>query len=236
MRVILILLLILTGVSADPPKVATALVVPKPIEVQAKPGDSVILTSATSTWRLGSEAAPVSLQVSGTQCVVRHDVAGRFMVLADQETYLVIFTGEAKPPVIPPVDPPKPPVNPPADPLRDKLQALYNADTGANKAESLKDLVELYVQAQTLCTRKKKDINGVEGTDYEITQIVDLAAKVREAGALLMQAGEVKGMRDLINAEIKASFNTPGPLTPELRAKCEAKFKSICDSLKGVKS
>lgn len=226
MRIALLLLLAAYPVLADGPASPVPAVVP--VRHSAAKGQSVIFTvpAAAKVTVLSGRAAVV--EISGTVGVFRSDEAGDHVIAAftaDGVTSVVItVAGVPKPP-----DPgpgpgpvPVPPDPVPVNPLTAAFQKLYKEDTAAGKGESLKDLIELYRQAQTLCR------------DESLKTMKSLMVKVKDASDVLMQAGELEAVRKAIQSEMKTAFPFDGALDKTTRERAEAKFKTIHDALKGV--
>lgn len=115
---------------------------------------------------------------------------------------------------------PKPPT--PNDPLRAKLKQAYDADTGTDKVESVKLLVELYKQlADKVCP------------DPTILTVGDLLARSRDASAALLKAEQLAGVRRVVRDELAVIFPADGELTAEQRTKTAALFKRLATLLEG---
>lgn len=132
------------------------------------------------------------------------------------------------PPVPKPPEPKPPdPVPPnPADPLVAALRAAYAADSGGNKAEQVKLLAELYLQA------------GKLSADPAVTTTAALKNRIDGAAAALgLDGTAVFAVRRLIAEEIRkvlGNIDPPVALTSELRKSAEAVFIRIHLALKGV--
>ena len=224
MRIALLLLLAAYPVLADGPASPVPAVVP--VRHSAAKGQSVVFTVPASAKVTVLSGRAAVVEISGTTGVFRSDEAGDHVIAAftaDGVTSVVItVAGVPKPPG--PVDPPViPPVDPPVvNPLTAAFQKLYKEDTAAGKGESLKDLIELYRQAQTLCR------------DESLKTMKSLMVKVKDASDVLMQAGELEAVRKAIQSEMKTAFPFDGALDKTTRERAEAKFKTIHDALKGV--
>lgn len=126
---------------------------------------------------------------------------------------VVVVVGDAPPG-------PKPPT--PNDPLRAKLKAAYDADTGADKSESVKLLVELYKQ---LCDKVCPDAT--------ITTVGELLARSRDASAALLRPEQLAGVRRVVRDELAAIFPADGELTAEQRKRTGELFRRLATLLEG---
>lgn len=125
------------------------------------------------------------------------------------------------PPVPKPPDPPAP-----ADPLSQTLRNAYALDTGANKAEQVKILAELYKQAAALAD------------SHDVLTTADLKARIDGAAAALgLDGSGVIGVRRAIAAEllrVLGPTDPPKPLTNELRQAAAQLFNRIGVALRGI--
>lgn len=110
----------------------------------------------------------------------------------------------------------------PADPLRAKLKTAFDADTGADKGESVKLLVELYKQ---LCDKVCPDAT--------ITTVGELLARSRDASAALLKPEQLAGVRRVVRDELAAIFPADGELTADQRKRTGDLFKRLAVILEG---
>lgn len=113
---------------------------------------------------------------------------------------------------------PVPPPPPPTDPLVVKFHAAYLAETGADKVEATKDLIELCKQVAAMAA------------DPGLVTVGKLAEKASTTGKTLMK-GRVPGVYAVFKTEVSTAFPTDGPLTPELRTAAADLFTKLQSAL-----
>lgn len=132
-----------------------------------------------------------------------------------------------------PIDPPRP-----VDPLTVAVRAAYVADASpadaAKKAEALKDLVEVYKQAQTFArTMPEVVVDPVLGERR--TTVAAVIAKVKAAAtAVGLTATDLVAVRKVIAAELLTAFPADAALDAAGRDKLAAAFARIFAALSAV--
>lgn len=194
----------------------------KATRYKAAKGQAVILIAqAKSNWDLATDLV-ATLEAGESSAVFRSDVEGDHIVTAQSSgpatRFIVTVGGDSVPPT-----PPSPPG--PASPLTKKLQEAYDADKSPKKSERLKDMIELYRQAQDFADQPANKTTGQLASKVVTTQ-TDL---MKDDPSVILE------VRKIIAAELKAEFPNSIALTDDLRKAAKAKFKAIQDALSGVK-
>ena len=210
---------------ADPPAV-----VPVPptkpgewSEVKAALGRLLVLSAEpASKWVLiDDESADLRVFDGGKSAAFVAPAAGRFKVIVTgpegNSTRGVVVVGDGPPGP----KPPKPP-EPPADELKARLKAAYDADTGADKRESKKLLVELYQQIVEKVLYQK--VKGKIVPNPTIVTAKDLIERAQVVSESLIEADKLLGIRGVVAKELGMMFPTDGTLTDEQRKAAAALF------------
>lgn len=219
MRIALLFVMLAASVAlAEPPAVVP---VPPPkagewSEVKAAPGRLLRLTAQpASKWLLVDESADLQDYDAGKSAAFVAAVPGRYRLIVTSpdgmSARVVVVVGDAP-------HPPEPPA--PDNGLKVKLKASFDADTGTDKRESAKLLVELYRQlAEKVCP------------DKSILTAGALLLRARDVSMLLLKPEQLPGVRGVVAKELGALFPADGPLTDEQRAKAAALFTNLAKIL-----
>lgn len=218
-----LLLCSLTLVAAAPPAVVE---VPRGDpgewkELKAAPGRILRMgAEPASKWLLiDDDSADLFAADGGKFGDFAAPAPGRYKVIVTGpdgvSSRVVVVVGDA-----PPGPGPKPPG--PADPLKARLKAAYDSDAGADKAEGVKLLVELYKQlAERVCP------------DASIATVGELLGRCRDASAALLKAEQLVGVRRVTAGELGLLFPADGPLSDDQRKKSAELFRRLAATLEG---
>jgi len=228
-----LLFTLVTTAADDPVQVVPRPVSPKWTEVKADADGRAWLSvgeKAAAEWELVDRAgATLDVPPGSTVAVFSAVRPGAYRVVAVAEGKLVrcvVLVGDVPPPPKP--GPPDPPA--PVDELVAKLQAAYKLETGATKAQDLKQLIALYLEASDFA--KKSDFATAE----------QLFTAVAAAAAALLPddpatgARRLGGLRKAISTDLVAVLPTDpaAALTDEVRAQASAAFARYAKALGGV--
>lgn len=235
MNTCIVYLALTLSATAQAPKVEESPAVAPPVW-EVKKGavgraTRLVTLEANVRWTLAEEGTDAELVVAdgGKTAVLLPIKPGRYKVLCaggNNDVTRVVVVVEGVTPI-----PPNPPAPTPPGPapvpsvFRDLIQVELDKDkaSAADKAEGIKDLIELYSQAQKLAN------------DEKVTTVETLAEKLRAASAVLLGTNVLMTLRQKIAEEIGASFPNPGALSATSRATAVTLFARIEVALKELK-
>ena len=219
-------LLILVFVAAGQ---ATAQYVKLPTEVRGEPSTFLTVKADTDCGTLrwfaldaGLSLVPPEILKDSRTAVVMAGRVGRFRVLAygakggdaSEPAVCVVVVGEPgpTPPPVPPVPPPKPE---PTDAFYQAMKKAWLLDAGTNRVADKQRLASFYRGAAEVALRPEpKTVGG-------------LFAVLREASAKLFADTALKGVRDVIAAEFRATLPAvaASEIAPAMRPIIAEKFR-----------
>ena len=211
---IIVLSFIPLVVFADAPKVVP---VKKPDsdkwqEIKADKGRMLTLSAEpASRWMLiDDESVDFRATDGGKYGDFVSAVEGRFKLTvtspAGEVTKIIIVVGDS---------PPAPPNPPPVDVLKKKLADSFASDSGTDKVEQAKDLIELYKQLAVLA----KDKSYIKASD--------LLKKAHDVADTLIGKDALVGVRTIVKDELSKIFPVDVDLTDDQRTKAADLFNKL---------